>query len=453
MTTVLWSVLAAVALQVPPVAKRVPHAVHFGAAGSEDRVTLNDDLFWLRDDTRSSHEVLELLRKENEYSQSRTAHLAPLREALYQEMLSHLQEEFDQFPSPAADGYEYWSRTVAGRPFRLHLRRLRGRPMAEEEVVLDINAVAATLPKEQQAQCGVAQVLPSPSGRLLAYSVDGTGDETYEVRLQRLQRSDGGDGGDGGGGGDGGDGDGGGGGALETLQGTAGSLAWLDDSTLFYVRHDAAHRPSAVWRHTVGSPQGRDVLVFEEQDPLFAVRCWATRDGSLLLIASESKETSEVRYVQRGDARAGTPPRLVRRRAFGHRYAVDSHSPSRSLLVLTNEHGAVNSELRLASLDAPSVWRPLEVAAAAAAQGEPSPVLVHSAARSLDALFVFDTHLAVTGREGGAPQVWVAPLQLAGGDAAGGDAAGGDGPQLVAGGVRRLGLDEEEGFAAQVRGW
>ena len=121
--------------------------------------------------------------------------------------------------------------------------------------------------------------------------------------------------------------------------------------------------------------------------------------------------------------------------------------------MLTNEHGAVNSELRLASLDAPSVWRPLEVAAAAAAQGEPSPVLAHSAARSLDALFVFDTHLAVTGREGGAPQVWVAPLQLAGGDAAGGDAAGGDRPQLVAGGVRRLGLDEEEGYAAQVRGW
>ena len=58
----------------------------------------------------------------------------------------------------------------------------------------------------------------------------------------------------------------------------------------------------------------------EEQDPLFAVRCWATRDGSLLLIASESKETSEVRYVQRGDAGAGTPPRLVRPRAFGHRY-------------------------------------------------------------------------------------------------------------------------------------
>ena len=80
-------------------------------------------------------------------------------------------------------------------------------------------------------------------------------------------------------------------------------------------------------------------------------------------------------------------------------------------------------------------------------------MLTHAAGRSLDALFVFDTHLAVTGREGGAPQVWVAPLQLAGGgDAAGGDAVGGDGPQLKAGSVRRLDFDEGEGYAAQAWG-
>ena len=148
--------------------------------------------------------------------------------------------------------------------------------------------------------------------------------------------------------------------------------------------------------------------------------------GALLLIASESKETSEVRYVQRKAAAA--TPRLVRQRAFGVRYEVDSHSPSRSLLLLTNAAGAVNSELRFASLDAPSVWRPLSVASAAGAP----PVLAHDADRSLDAVFVFDTHLAVTGREGGAPQIWVAPLQLAGGDAA-----------RVAGDSRQAAAEEE----------
>ena len=284
MAAISLCVFAAAALQVPPVAKRVLHAVHFGTAGSEDRLTLNDDLFWLRDDTRSSDEVLELLRQENAYSQSRTAHLAPLRDALYHEMLGHLQEQLDQYPSPAADGYEYWSRTVAGRPFRLYLRRRRGHPMGaeaaahEEEVLLDVNAVAATLPPAQRAQCGVSEVVPSPSGGLLAFTVDGTGDETYEVRLQRVGVGvgvggvgvgvgvggvSGGGGGDGEGGEGGGGGGGEGGGGLETLQGTAGSLAWLDDATLFYVRHDGAHRPATVWRHAVGSAQAEDVLVFE----------------------------------------------------------------------------------------------------------------------------------------------------------------------------------------------
>ena len=62
----LFSVLVAEALQVPPVANRVPHTVSFGTAGSEDHATLEDDLFWLRDDTRSSDQVLTLLQRLNE---------------------------------------------------------------------------------------------------------------------------------------------------------------------------------------------------------------------------------------------------------------------------------------------------------------------------------------------------------------------------------------------------
>ena len=154
-----------------------------------------------------------------------------------------------------------------------------------------------------------------------------------------------------------------------------------------------------------------------------------------------------MRYVRREAPAAAA--RLVRRRVSGHRYEVDSHSPSRSLLLLSNGDGAVNRELRVASLDAPSEWRPLLMlnggaatttgAAAAAnadanaaanadadadadasasdthgvadadavAAGEAAPpVLVHDAGRSLESLLVFDGHIAVTGREGGAPQVW-----------------------------------------------
>ena len=55
----------------PPVAKRVAHTVTFGKVDGENRgtnpmepVELQDDLFWIRDDTRKNEEVLQLLREE-----------------------------------------------------------------------------------------------------------------------------------------------------------------------------------------------------------------------------------------------------------------------------------------------------------------------------------------------------------------------------------------------------
>ena len=64
-----------------------------------------------------------LLRDENEYTQGKTEHLEAFRGSLYDEMLSHVQEDDDTYPSPAPDGFEYWSRTVKGKSFRQYLRR------------------------------------------------------------------------------------------------------------------------------------------------------------------------------------------------------------------------------------------------------------------------------------------------------------------------------------------
>ena len=131
----------------PPVAKRVPHVVRFGKVAGENRgvnpmetLELNDDLFWLRDDTRKDETILGLLREENSYTEAQTAELSEFRAALYDEMLSHIKEDDDTFPAPSPDGYEYWSRTVKGASFRQYLRRVRGTD--QEELILDVNAVS-----------------------------------------------------------------------------------------------------------------------------------------------------------------------------------------------------------------------------------------------------------------------------------------------------------------------
>ena len=73
----------------------------------------------------------------------------------------------------------------------------------------------------------------------------------------------------------------------EQIVGTAGSVAWAGDATLFYTKFDAAHRPYQVWRHALGSDQAADVLVYEDK-----------ADGELRAV---------VDTAAKGDVRAAEP--------------------------------------------------------------------------------------------------------------------------------------------------
>ena len=66
-------------------------------------------------------------------------------------------------------------------------------------------------------QCDVCELRPSPSGSLLAFAVDGSGYETYSIRMKNLRTGIDLD---------------------EMLRDTVGTIAWADDETLFYVKLD-----------------------------------------------------------------------------------------------------------------------------------------------------------------------------------------------------------------------
>ena len=389
------SMSTAIKSVMPPVARREPRSVYFGvnpddrsenrgAAPMDPPIEYVDDHYWIRDDDRKNEEVLSLLHAENAYTDLKTSHLAPFRSVLYDEMLSRIQEDDDEYPVPAADGYEYWARTVKGQSFKQYLRKRIGDAVAAAQVFLDVNAVPS-LPfftsnaNWDAKQCDVQSIKPSPSGALLAYCVDGSGYETYNVRLKDLAS----------------------GAELdETITDMAGSIAWASDTTLFYTRHDKAHRPFQVWRHEIGTGQQGDQMVFEDRDELYWVGVSTARDGSLVWIESESKETMEMHFVP--TASPTDAPTVVRPREFGVKYSAESHAPSRSLFLTSNVDGKRNRELFRASLDAPSAWQPVLAPS--------GPVLTHSAAQSLDYVHVFDRFLAVDGRAGGFTKVWIVPL-------------------------------------------
>src|SRR5262249_47311841 len=117
----------------PPTAPKRPRIL---SLHGDDRV---DDWFWLRD--RDDPEVIGYLTAENAYADAMLARLAPLRDRIFEEIKSRVQETDES--APVAEGaWEYTTRTIEGSQYAVHCRRPRGAGPEEARVLLDENGLA-----------------------------------------------------------------------------------------------------------------------------------------------------------------------------------------------------------------------------------------------------------------------------------------------------------------------
>ena len=280
-----------ITLPAPPVAP-VEHTEKqlFGAV-------LTDDYAWLRD--RENPEVTKYLEAENAYAEAWMAPLAPLREQLYDEMLSHIKQTDVSVPYRDGD-YWYYNRTTEGLQYAIHCRK-RGDASgpsedAEEEVILDGNEMAVGLPFFALGAIDI-----SDDARWLAYTVDTTGFRQYTLKIKDLQTG-------------------------EILVGSVervGSVVWAADSFhLFYsVEDQEQKRQYQLYRHMRGTPYAADVLVLEEADERFNLGAGRTRDGKYIIMESASHTTSECHYVAAAEPESDF--RLICPREDEHEYFVD----------------------------------------------------------------------------------------------------------------------------------
>ena len=310
---------------VPPAAPRRPHVLR---AHGDERV---DDWYWLRE--REDPDVISYLEAENAFTESALAHTEALQKELYAEIVNRVLET--DVSAPAHRGvWDYFARTYEGSQYAVHGRRPRGAAVdVDEMVLLDENELASG---HDYFSLGGAAV--SPDQKLLAYSVDFNGGERHELRIRDLAT---------------------GRDLTDRIPDTYYGLAWANDNeTLFYVRPDDAVRPYQVWRHTLGTPTGDDVLVYQDDDEYFFVNVSRTRTGRYIFVSTESKTTSETWFI---DADAPTEaPRLVAAREPGIEYQVDHHGAPPApegtgdrFLVLTNADGAANFKLQVAPVETP----------------------------------------------------------------------------------------------------
>jgi oligopeptidase B len=345
----------------PPLARAVPrvHTVH-----GESRI---DEYFWLRN--REDPAVLAHLEAENRYTDRVMRHTEGLQERLYQELRGRIKESDLSVPT-REDGWLYYTRTEAGAQYPIFCRRLDRRD-APEEVLLDLNQLAAG---HAYFRMGAFEV--SPDHRLLAYSADTTGAESFTLFVKDLAT-----------------------GELfpEMIEGASPSAAWANDSrTLFYVLLDEVRRPSRLFRHTLGTPPTEDALVHHEPDDAFFLDIHRTRSRRFLVLELASHSTSEARYLS-ADEPAGEL-RLIEPRRPGIEYSVTHHGDR--FYIVTNDSAA---NFRL-------------VAAPVASPGREhwTPVLPYRPEIKLDAAEAFERYLVVWERTEGLRQLRV--LELATGE-------------------------------------
>ncbi len=350
-----------------PRAPRVPHE------HTEHGVLRPDPYFWMR--RHDSPDLLAYLESERAWYESATGHLSPLVDAVRSEMKSRVPTTDRSVSWRHQDCY-YYTVLPAGREYTQLLRDFdlggTGRP---SQLLLDANELA-----DDSGYLELGVLLVSPDDRVLAYSVDQTGDEVYRLRFRDLDTGKD---------------------LPDEVPRSYYGGAWSADSgTFFYTVHDQAYRPFQVWRHALGSSYDEDVLVLEEPDERFELNVRATRSGGLVVLWSEDRDTSEVWVL---DASQPTvPPRSV----GGRRPGVEYHAEhavlpdgSDTLLLVTNDEA---EEFRLASCPVPreadqdpAAWR---------------PVRPEDPTERLESVEAFASHVVLCFRSGGTQRLRLLPI-------------------------------------------
>ncbi len=364
----------------PPVADKRPTSTEIHGH------TRTDDYEWLRE--KDSPEVIAHLEAENAYTQERTAHLAGLRQSVFDEIKARTRETDLSVPTRNR-GHWYYGRSFEGKEYGASCRVpvtdpddwTPPRPAEDtapdqpalpgEEVLLDLDRLAEG---HEFFSLGGSSI--SPDGDLLAYSTDVVGDERYTIRVKHLTTGE----------------------LLDDeITGVLGGATWdRAGESFFYTTTDESWRADKIWRHRLGTAQAEDELVHHEQDGRFWVGVGRTRSDRFIVVASGSKTTSEYHYLDADSPEDGF--RVFSERREGLEYSLD-HAVIAGEDVFLVMHNHTGADFELAT--APVAPTPPE---------DWAPLIAHDPAVRLEDVDAFAGHLVVHQRSDGLTQLRILEL-------------------------------------------
>ncbi len=248
-----------------PIAKKIPHEM---VMHGDTRI---DNYYWMRDDTRKDPELLAHLAAENNYVTKQLSHTEALQETLFKEIKARIEK--DDNSVPIKQGRYFYSTEMHGEnEYPIHIRSLTFESK-EKDTLLDVNKLAVG-----HDYFSVSGVTASPNEELLSYGEDTLSRRVYTLKFKNLLTGN----------------------LLEDeITGTSGRGVWgSDNKTIYYIKKDPQTLLGyQVLKHTLGTPQSNDVLIYEEQDNSYYLSIYKSKDGEMLFIDQNSTETQGISYI------------------------------------------------------------------------------------------------------------------------------------------------------------
>jgi len=256
----------------PPIAKKIPYNYEIHSQ------KINDEYQWLRDidwPSVNNEEILNYLKEENKYFEQFLFPLQVEKDRLFEELKGRIKLA-DQSPYVKKDDYQYYTRTEEDKDYQIYCRKAVEVDSDSEEILLDVNLLA-----NGKNYTNIGSFSISPDHRLLAYSIDFSGDERYTIRICDIKSQK----------------------YLEDeINNTIGNIVWHEElNGFFYTPINENWRCDKVMFHYLGTKTSEDKLVFYETDPLYQVSVNKSSSKKWIIIDVGGHNTNENHVVTMND--------------------------------------------------------------------------------------------------------------------------------------------------------
>ena len=268
-------------------------------------VTWEDDYSWihqenilevLKDSSKLLPEVRKYLEDENDYFSHQMSDTKEIQKVLFDEIKGRIKLDDESLPFKDVR-YSYWTKTTTKGNYSIKLRKKIDSGEIEEIWNGDLEKE-----KLKTEYFGLGDLEVSYNDKLLAYSLDLKGSEYYTIHIRDIKSREQ---------------------VGEKIENTSGGITFsLDDKYIFYSKLDDNHRPREIYRHEIGTPTIKDILIFKEESEAFTVGIGLSSDEKYFFITSSDHNTSEQYYFKADEIIPN--PKLIDKRKRGIIYSVNS---------------------------------------------------------------------------------------------------------------------------------